>query len=449
MATQLISAPEGTYSVKVDLASTLTFAFDIQTSSFDREGDNLIITLEDGRKVVLEDFFIVEKEGDDLPTLQLADGTEVASADFLLSMNPDLDVTASGATAGSGSDYADNAGEGLDGVDGMGKLGTDHWSGGVSHADPIYLTDNEGDVLGAVNGQRSDSVNTLPPPPPVTPPVVPPVTPPVEPPVTPPVTPPVDIVVEAIVVGGKAAATVEGGNLVFTIAQNVTSSAATTANWSITVPAAATDGRASYADLDSANFGGNITVTPSIDGSSYTLSGMITIPAGATSTSVTIPTLDDAIIENDETLTFNLSNVANPAADSISGGGSYTALISDNDHSLVVSGNPAVTVEGGDLVFTISQNAESSAPTTANWSVTVPATADDGRASYADLDTSKFADNNITAYDNGDGSWTLIGVITIPAGSTSTSITIPTLEDAIIELDETLTLNLTDVANAA
>ncbi|MDR1945830.1 MAG: hypothetical protein LBQ51_01505 [Desulfovibrio sp.] len=193
MSTQLIAVSADTDSVKIDLSSRLSFTFDIQTevAAFDREGDNLVITLENGRKVVLENFFIVAGEGDDLPILVLRDGTEVASADFLLSMNPDMDVTASGRTPGSGGDeYADNAGDLVDGTDGLGKLGTDAWSSGTSMPDPILSPDNISFSLpGAWAGR--DARPTAPPPPmPELPPTPPPPPPPVEPPVVPPPPPP-------------------------------------------------------------------------------------------------------------------------------------------------------------------------------------------------------------------------------------------------------------------
>ncbi|MDR1945831.1 MAG: hypothetical protein LBQ51_01510 [Desulfovibrio sp.] len=203
MSTQLIAASGDAGTVLVDLASRLRFTFDIQSevAAFDREGDNLVITLENGRKVVLENFFIVAKEGDDLPILVLQDGTEVASADFLLSMNPDLDVTASGQTPGSGGDdYADNAGDLVDGTDGMGKLGTDSWSSGSSMPDPILAPDYVSlSAPGAWAGteERPTVLPPLtpeqpptPPPPPAEPPVVPPPPPPAEPPVVPPPPPP-------------------------------------------------------------------------------------------------------------------------------------------------------------------------------------------------------------------------------------------------------------------
>ncbi|MDR0827068.1 MAG: VWA domain-containing protein, partial [Desulfovibrio sp.] len=87
--------------------------------------------------------------------------------------------------------------------------------------------------------------------------------------------------------------------------------------------------------------------------------------------------------------------------------------------------------------------------TTADWSVTVPATANDGRASYADLDESQFAAKGIIAVDNGNGTYTLTGTVTIPAGDESAEIRIPTLDDAIVENDENLTLKLNNVVNAA
>uniref|UniRef100_UPI00054E3321 Ig-like domain-containing protein n=1 Tax=Desulfovibrio cuneatus TaxID=159728 RepID=UPI00054E3321 len=49
---------------------------------------------------------------------------------------------------------------------------------------------------------------------------------------------------------------------------------------------------------------------------------------------------------------------------------------------------------------------------------------------------------------NGDGTWTLTGTATITAGSTTTSIAIPTKDDIAYEGNETLTITLNNVQNA-
>jgi hypothetical protein len=50
--------------------------------------------------------------------------------------------------------------------------------------------------------------------------------------------------------------------------------------------------------------------------------------------------------------------------------------------------------------------------------------------------------------NNGNGTWTLSGSVGIPAGKTSTTITLPTVDDAVFELEESLTVTLGNSVNA-
>ncbi len=100
---------------------SIHFGFDITNSNFVRSENNLVVEVEGGGKVTLDNFFAVGAEGT-LPTFVLADGTVVASADFLKAQSPDLDLsTAAGpaaATPPSGlGAYDDNAGNLLGGTD--------------------------------------------------------------------------------------------------------------------------------------------------------------------------------------------------------------------------------------------------------------------------------------------------------------------------------------------
>ncbi|MDR1685436.1 MAG: hypothetical protein LBR82_03170, partial [Desulfovibrio sp.] len=216
------------------------------------------------------------------------------------------------------------------------------------------------------------------------------------------------------VTNGNAAFTVEGGELVFTIGQSSPSTADTTVDWSITIPGESTSGKVSYVDLDEGQFAANdISVSgPDADGN-YVLSGTVTIKAGEQTGIITIPTTDDELFELDESLQLELSNQQNTAADNISlaGTGSYNGVVADNDGAdiLSLSIGDARAVEGGTLEFTVTQSGESGADTTADWSITIPATSTSGEVSYADLDNGAFTANGITAENNGDGTWTLSG----------------------------------------
>lgn len=143
MASQRITAPSATQkniSFTVAPEQTLEFAFDLKTASFERPvaangnvSPDLVILLDDGSKVELKGFFVVEEGSNALPTLQLEDGTQVKSADFLAAMDPSLDVsTAAGPAQSSSSSglsaYDDGAGALLGGTDRLGSLGSDQFS---------------------------------------------------------------------------------------------------------------------------------------------------------------------------------------------------------------------------------------------------------------------------------------------------------------------------------
>jgi VCBS repeat-containing protein len=252
-------------------------------------------------------------------------------------------------------------------------------------------------------------------------------------------------------VNGRGAVVMEGNELIFALEQDLESSADTTVDWSITVPtkAAAVPGQASIADLDETRFDAcGITATDNGDGT-WTLTGTATIQAGETSAEIRIPTVDDTILELEETLTLNLSNAVNATIDD----GTSVGVILDNDGSgpnvptLNIS-DPTVT-EGGLLDFVVTQSVVSGADTTASWSITLPDVGTPGVVGYNDLNSGLFGVNGITGtYNSSSGTWTLSGSVSIPAGSTVGHITIPTNDDSVFELSETLNIGLTDAVNA-
>lgn len=118
---------------------TLEFDFNIPEASFDRTGADLTITFESGGSITLEGFFAMG-ENAPLPSLMLQDGTAIDTGEFLLSMNPDMDIaTAMGAQAANASsgagEYAADAGALLGGVDRLGSLGTDQWAAASGRSD--------------------------------------------------------------------------------------------------------------------------------------------------------------------------------------------------------------------------------------------------------------------------------------------------------------------------
>ncbi|MDR2668998.1 MAG: hypothetical protein LBC14_03470, partial [Desulfovibrio sp.] len=405
----------------------LNFEFDPSRATVSRpeNSNDLVFEVEGGGKVTISGFFEVGDES--LPTLSLPDGVEVAAADFFAGSGIDTATAAGPRAAGSGTSYADDAGDLLDGLDKLSVLGgTDQWD--------------------TSRGTPADTVMQG-------------------------MAPLPDLLIGPVVItNGIAAFAVEGENLVFTIGQSATAGADTTIDWSITLPGTSAPGEkvVSLEDLDTSG----LHVTDNGDGT-YTVSGTMTIPAGSLTGTISIPTADDKVIEFDEILTLVLSNPQNPAAagTQLDGGGSYTGMIIDNDLLIgpigpgnsdpsdpagyVTDGSAAFTVEGGELVFTIGQSSPSAADTEIDWQIIVPAHNDPhdpaglGKVSLDDIDRDALGPD-VTVVDNGNGTFTIKGTVTIEAGSQTGVIRIPTVDDAEIEFkDETLKLELIEARNDA
>ena len=107
----------------------ISLGFDTATATFDRSENDLKITLEDGGQVTLTDFFVTN--GHELPLLTLADGQQIAAADFLKNSNIDV-TTAAGpavATTSGGTNYEDASGNLISGVERLGSLSAEEGTG--------------------------------------------------------------------------------------------------------------------------------------------------------------------------------------------------------------------------------------------------------------------------------------------------------------------------------
>ncbi len=175
----------------------------------------------------------------------------------------------------------------------------------------------------------------------------------------------------------------------------------------------------------------NYTITGSATpgpGNDYnTLSGTATIAAGQFSTDVVVSVLNDAIVENTETVILTLSGFgahdARLTLDSNAANRTATANITDSDTatvsiSKILDGAETNTPTNGQ--FRVTQTAISSTPTVINYSIGGSATPGAGF--------------DYTA---------LTGSVTIPAGLTNANIDITVLNDAIVEGLENVTLTLT------
>ena len=159
-------------------------------------------------------------------------------------------------------------------------------------------------------------------------------------------------------------------------------------------------------------------------GSDYTAVAptVVAIPAGNTSVLVQVTTLDDAIDELDETYFVDLTLPVNATiAD-----GQGLGTITDNDDAPTISIDDVSVGEGaGTASFTVSLSAASGQDVSVN-----VATADDTATAGADY----------TAVST--------TTVTIPAGSTSVTVPVTILDDALDEADETYFVNLANPVNA-
>ena len=199
----------------------------------------------------------------------------------------------------------------------------------------------------------------------------------------------------------SAASAVEATSLVHTVTLSNASATATTFSLSLT-DGTATGGGADYTSaLTNAAFSNGVTLS----------GGVVTVPAGVTSFTVTVPSAADTIDEANETYTLNV------------GAASGAGTINDDDAAPTISSvsSPTVT-EGTNLVYAVAlSNASSSATTFAY-------TLGGGSAAAADYGTPTFS-NGVTLSG---------GILTVPAGVTAFSITLPTTQDAQDEIDETV-----------
>ena len=194
-----------------------------------------------------------------------------------------------------------------------------------------------------------------------------------------------------------ASATENDGEITFTVRLNVASSLAVTVDWT-TADGTATQGT-DYAET----------------------TGTLTFDALETEQTITVPLLDDALDEADETFTIALSNPANATLDEAEA----TGTIADNDAAPALTIADAEAAEGDrEITFAVTLGAVSSFEITVDW------TTADGTAT---------ADADYTAAE---------GTLTFAPGQTEATIAVVVFNDALDEGTETLTIALSNPANA-
>ena len=200
---------------------------------------------------------------------------------------------------------------------------------------------------------------------------------------------------------------IEGDSLSFSVKLSNASSTSTSFDFVLK------DGTATSDDYGKASFSNGVSYDAS--------TGKITVPAGVTSFTVTVPTTQDTTDEADETVKLSI------------GGKDATGTIIDNDGaptiaSVDVSNADAKADEGSALNFNVQLSNASASQTTFDFSL-AGVTAAEG-----DFDRSKVTfTNGVTLSADGKS-------VIVPAGVSSFTVTVPTINDTVDEADETLKL---------
>ena len=204
-----------------------------------------------------------------------------------------------------------------------------------------------------------------------------------------------------------------------------------------TVSLTATDPSAAEQGLDPATFtvtrtgstAAPLTVYYAIGGTATAdadyrgLPGVVTIAAGSAAATIVVTPVDDVASEPDESVQVSLSVASAYRVDSPS---TATATIADNDPSVTLAAtDPDAAEAGGNTgAFTFTRIGSLGSPLTVYYSVGGTATP---LADYSGLPN----------YAGGAGS------VTFPAGSSTQTVVVTPVDDALPEADETVVLRLT------
>ena len=166
-----------------------------------------------------------------------------------------------------------------------------------------------------------------------------------------------------------------------------------------------------------------LTATPGVD---FTpVSGTLTFPAGSTVQNVVIPVVGDTSAESNELIRVTLSNASGATISNPTGVGT----IVDDDGPVTITATGASVFEGNSgtqaLPFSVLLDHPSGGPVTVNYTTTSAGTATPG-----------------TDFTSTSGS------VTIPAGQTSGSFSIPVVGDPAVEPNETVVVQLSTSGSA-
>lgn len=164
MADITLSRPAAQTRQTVPSAAEDRFVFDFPTgdATLSRDGDNLILTFDDGGSLELTDFYTTYNK-ENIPDF-VVDGAEISGADFFTAMNePDLMPAAgpaAGAAAGNGARYHEYANSSL--AEGLDHLNGLDWGMNRPPVEEIYRGAVGDDGRGAEPGEPGAPIASTP-----------------------------------------------------------------------------------------------------------------------------------------------------------------------------------------------------------------------------------------------------------------------------------------------
>ncbi|SBV92433.1 hypothetical protein KL86DPRO_10361 [uncultured delta proteobacterium] len=159
-----VDPPEaGSIHVHTISEGQIHLMFDHRKAGFAREGTDLVITTDTGGTVVLDDFFAVGAQA--LPVFETAGGELVSASTFLLEFDPNIDLSPVDihALPGSGTQYEDNAGGLVGGIDRLESLGTGYLRWENVSAETLFFLPTRGQAVSS--GDTASHVSAVPEPP--------------------------------------------------------------------------------------------------------------------------------------------------------------------------------------------------------------------------------------------------------------------------------------------
>uniref|UniRef100_UPI0030CA181D Calx-beta domain-containing protein n=1 Tax=uncultured Sphaerotilus sp. TaxID=474984 RepID=UPI0030CA181D len=174
------------------------------------------------------------------------------------------------------------------------------------------------------------------------------------------------------------------------------------------------------------------------DGADYVRTSSVTIPAGQSSTTFHLATIDDALAEGTETITVALGQISGGGFEVIAGNpaqASVTTALVDDSGPLVPGGGQPPDAQDTVLVSLTGPGSVLEGETASGYTVTL------SQAAQTDVQVTL----SYSGTASGGADYTQVLSVTVPAGQTSASFDLATLDDALAEGTESIVVALGDI----